>query len=177
MVGEAKQVLGDLQGVADLETRNKMTLIVFSGDMDRVLAAFNLAITAAAMGTEVTMFFTFWGLNVLKRKRASGSGKGIMRRMLNLMNSGTAEHLPLSKLNMFGLGPWMMKRLMKQTHLPSVEEMMKLARESGVKMIACSTSIGLMGLTKNDLTADVDGVAGAATYLGVASESNVNLFV
>ena len=177
MVSEGKQLLNELHSSAEMSTKNRVTLVVFSGDMDRVLAAFNLATTAVAMGMEVTMFFTFWGLNVLKRKHASRSGKGIMRRMLNFMNNGTADHLPLSRLNMFGLGPWMMKKLMKESRVPSVDEMMKSARESGVKMIACSTSIGLMGLTKNDLTSDIDGIAGAATYLGAANEGNVNLFI
>lgn len=177
MASEVDHMLGELPSVEDLRTKNKLTLVVFSGDMDRVLAALILATTAAAMGTEVTMFFTFWGLNVLKRKGASRKGKGILRRMLNMMNNGTAGHLPLSRLNMFGLGPWMMKKLMKDSHLPSVEEMMKSARESGVKMIACSTSIGLMGLTKQDLVAEIDGIAGAATYLGAASEGCVNLFI
>ena len=159
------------------QLKDKVTIVVFSGEMDKAIAAFNIATTAAAMGTEVCMFFTFWGLNVLKKDQVALRGKGIMRKMLNLMNRGAAEKLPLSKFNMFGMGPWMMKKLMKESRLPSVEEMLKLAKESGVKIVACNTTIGMMGLSKSDFVSDIDAFAGAAYFLGEAKEGKMTLFI
>ena len=126
----------------------KMTLIVFSGDMDKALAAFNLAIGGASIGMEVSMFFTFWGLNVIKKNEGPIKSKGMMRKMLNFMNRGGAKRLGLSKFHMFGMGKWMMGKLMKDTRFPTVQELMKMAHQSGVKFIACTTSMGIMGIGK-----------------------------
>ncbi len=155
----------------------KMTLIMFSGDMDKALAAFNLAIGASSMGMEVSMFFTFWGLNLLKKNEGPIKSRGIMRKMLNFMNRGGAKRLPLSKFHMFGLGKWMMGRLMKESKSPSPQELLTLAHQSGVKFMACTTSMGIMGITKEALIPEVDSYAGVATYLGEAREGKVNLFI
>jgi len=155
----------------------KITLIMFSGEMDKALAAFNLAIGAASMGMEVSMFFTFWGLNIIKRNEGSIHSKGIMRKMLNFMNRGGSKRLPLSKFHMLGLGTWMMKRLMKDVNFPQLEELMTMAKEMGVKFIACTTSMGLMGISKEALISEVDSYAGVATYLAGAREGKVNLFI
>jgi peroxiredoxin family protein len=155
----------------------KVTLVMFSGDMDKALAAFNIAIGAASMGMEVSIFFTFWGLNIIKKNEGSIQSKGIMRKMLNLMNRGGPRRLPLSKFDMFGLGRWMMKRLMKDQNSPQVEEMISMAKDMGVKFIACTTSIGIMGITKEAFIPEVDTYAGVATYLAEAREGNVNLFI
>ncbi|MEE8598149.1 MAG: DsrE/DsrF/DrsH-like family protein [Dehalococcoidales bacterium] len=155
----------------------KVTLVIFSGEMDRALAAFNLAIGAASMGMEVSMFFTFWGLNIIKRNEGSIHSKGIMRKMLNFMNRGGSKRLPLSKFHMLGLGTWMMKRLMKDVNFPQLEELMTMAKEMGVKFIACTTSMGLMGISKEALISEVDTYAGVATYLAEAREGKVNLFI
>jgi peroxiredoxin family protein len=155
----------------------KTTIVLFSGEMDRALAAFTVANTAAAMGMEVTIFFTFWGLNTIKKPGGGRGGKGWMRKMLNWMNSGNARRLPLSKFNFLGLGPWMMKRLMKEQRMLPLEEMMVQAKQLGVKFVACTTSIGLMGLTEGDFVPEVDAFAGAATYLGEARQAEVNLFI
>ena len=155
----------------------KVTLVVFSGEMDRALAAFNLAIGAASMGMEVSMFFTFWGLNIIKRNEGSIHSKGIMRKMLNFMNRGGSKRSPLSKFHMLGLGTWMMKRLMKDVNFPQLEELMTMAKEMGVKFIACTTSMGLMGISKEALISEVDTYAGVATYLAEAREGKVNLFI
>ena len=157
--------------------KDKVTLVVFSGDLDKALAAFNIAVGAAAMGMEVQMFFTFWGLNVIKKNKGPIKSRGLMRKMLNAMNRGGSKRLPLSKFHMFGIGTWMMKRLMKDVKFPQLEEMMERARELGVKYIACSTSLGIMGITREDLIPEVDSVAGVATYLAEAREGKVNLFV
>ena len=154
-----------------------MTVIVFSGDLDKVLAAFILATTGAAAGFKVTMFFTFWGLNVIKKNEGAAGGRGLMQKMLNLLNRGGSKRLPLSKFHMLGLGTWMMKKLMKETRTPEVEEMIKTAKKLGVKFVACTTSIGVMGLTKEDFREEVDSFAGASTYLNDARKGHVNLFI
>jgi len=155
----------------------KMTLIVFSGDMDKALAAFNLAIGAASIGMEVSMFFTFWGLNVIKKNEGPIKSKGIMRKMLNFMNRGGAKRLGLSKFHMFGMGKWMMGKLMKNVKSPSVQELMIMAHQSGVKFIACTTTIGMMGLGKEAFIPEVDSYAGVATYLADAKDGRINLFI
>ena len=159
------------------EKVEKTTIVLFSGEMDRALAAFTIATTAAAMGMEVTIFFTFWGLNVIKKPGGAQGGKGWMRKMLNWMNSGNARRLPLSKFNFMGMGPWMMKRLMQEQRMQPLEEMIAQARQLGVKLVACTTSIGLMGLAEADFIPEVDSFAGAATYLGEARKAEVNLFI
>ena len=155
----------------------KMTLIVFSGDMDKALAAFNLAIGGASIGMEVSMFFTFWGLNVIKKNDGPIKSKGIMRKMLNFMNRGGAKRLGLSKFHMFGMGKWMMGKLMNNVKSPSVQELMTMAHQSGVKFIACTTTIGMMGLGKDAFIPEVDSYAGVASYLADAKDGRINLFI
>ncbi|MEW6088024.1 MAG: DsrE/DsrF/DrsH-like family protein [bacterium] len=155
--------------------KEKMTIILFSGELDKATAAFILATTAAASGMEVSIFFTFWGLNVLKKsKYAITKSQGIMQKMFHFMSS---SELPLSKLNMFGLGPWMMKKLMKKSNTPSVKELMALAKQLNVKYIACTTSCGALGIAKENLIEDVDEFAGASTYLNGAKDAKINLFI
>ncbi|MDY6836197.1 MAG: DsrE/DsrF/DrsH-like family protein [Chloroflexota bacterium] len=158
-------------------TQEKVTLVVFSGELDRAIAAFNIAIGAASMGMEVSMFFTFWGLNVLKRNEGEIKSKGLLKKMLNLVNRGGTTRLPLSRFQMMGLGSWMMKRLMKDENFPQIEELISEARELGVKFVACTTSMGIMGLGKDAFIPEVDSYAGVATYLADAREGSVNLFV
>jgi len=155
----------------------KMTLIMFSGDMDKALAAFNLAIGGASIGMEVSMFFTFWGLNVIKKNEGPLKSKGVMRKMLNFMNRGGAKRLGLSKFHMFGMGKWMMGKLMKDVRFPSAQELMIMAHQSGVKFIACTTSMGMMGLGKEAFIPEVDSYAGVATYLADAKDGRINLFI
>ena len=123
------------------------------------------------------MFFTFWGLNIIKRNEGSIKSRGIMRKMLNRMNRGGAKRLPLSKFQMLGLGKWMIGRLMRDIKSPPLEEMMAMAKGMGVKFIACTTSMGMMGIGKEAFIPDVDSFAGVATYLAEAKEGNVNLFI
>jgi peroxiredoxin family protein len=160
-----------------MSEKERITLIVFSGELDKALAAFNLAIGAASMGMEVSMFFTFWGLNVIKRNEGGIKSKGIMRRMLNFMNRGGSKRLHLSKFHMLGMGTWMMKQLMKDVNFPQLEELMAMANGMGVKFIACTTSMGLMGISKEAFIPEVDSFAGVATYLAEAKEGKVNLFI
>ena len=155
----------------------KVTLVVFSGDMDKALAALNIAIGATSMGMEVSMFFTFWGLNIIKRNEGSIKSRGLMRKMLNFINRGGSRRLPLSRFHMLGLGKWMMGRLMRDVRFPPPEEMVALAKEMGVKFIACTTSMGIMGVSKDAFIPEVDSFAGVATYLSEAREGAINLFV
>jgi peroxiredoxin family protein len=155
----------------------KATIIVFSGELDKALSAFNIAIGAASMGMEVSMFFTFWGLNVIKKNEGTIKSRGIMRKMLNCMNRGGSRRLPLSKFHMLGLGKWMMDKLMKDVRFPPLEELMGVAKGSGVKFIACTTSMGIMGISKDAFIPQVDSFAGVASYLAEAREAKVNLFI
>ena len=157
--------------------KEKLTLVVFSGDLDRALAAFMLATTGASMGMEVNMFFTFWGLNIIKKNRGSIESKGIMRKMLNFMNRGGSQRLKLSNFHMFGLGTSMMKKLMKDVNLPSIDEFIIMAHQMGVKLIACTTTCGVMGLPEDAFRSEVDSLTGAAYFLGEARESAVTLFI
>ena len=155
----------------------KKTLIVFSGEFDKLLAAFVIAVGAAAMGDDVTMFFTFWGLNALRRQvKPSAKGKSFLQRMFGRMMPKGPEHLTLSHMNFAGVGPRLMRRVMRQRNVASLEELMATAREEGVKMIACTMSMDVVGIRPDEL---IDGLeyAGVATYLGEADEANVNLFI
>ena len=155
--------------------KDKMTIILFSGELDKAIAAFTLATTAASSGMDVTIFFTFWGLNVLKKSRYTVTkSQNILQKMFNFMSTAT---LPITKLNMFGLGPWMMRKLMKKSKMASLEDLMRMAKGLNVKYIACTTSCGVLGLSKEHLIGDVAEFAGAATYLAEAKDSKINLFI
>ncbi len=156
---------------------NKASIIVLSGDLDKVIAAFNIAIGAASSGMDVTMLFTFWGLNVLRKDKIGANAKGIMQKMLTWMNKGGTENLPMSRFHMFGLGTWMMKKLMKRYKMPSVKELYTISKQLGVKVIACTITMGMMGIAKEDLVDDVDEFAGVITYIKEAQESKINLFI
>lgn len=155
----------------------KKTIIVFSGDFDKLLAAFVIANGAAAMDDEVTMFFTFWGLNALRRpKKVPTAGKSSLQKAFARLMPRGPEKQALSQLNFGGAGPVLMKRMMRQHNVPSLSELIEIAREQGIKFVACTMSMDVMGLKPEEL---IDGVefAGVATYLGEADESNVNLFI
>jgi len=159
--------------------KDKLTIAMLSGDMERALAALMLAVTAASMGMEASIYFTFWGLNVIKKNDGAPKGKGLMKRMLNIMNRGGSSRLKLSRFNMLGLGTWMMKRLMKDANMPSIDEYITMAHEMGVKLIACTTTCGVMGLAaeKESFRSEVTTVAGAAYFLSEAADSKVTLFI
>lgn len=174
---EITATLEELEAQTAKPTAKKMTIVMFSGELDRALAGFMLATTAASMGIEVTMFFTFWGLNIVKPDRGKASGKGL-RKMLNIMNRGGTSRLKLSKFHMAGMGTAMIKGLMKDINMPALDEMISMAKEMGVKFVACTTSCGLMGIATGDLREDlVDSYVGAAAYLGEAADAEINLFI
>src|SRR4030067_1031072 len=115
--------------------KEKLTIVVFSGELHKALAAFILATTGASMGMDVTMFFTFWGLNILKKNEARIQGKGFKQKMFSILNKGGTKRLKLSRFHMFGLGTWMMKLVMKDSHYPSIDEFITIAKDTGVKLI------------------------------------------
>jgi peroxiredoxin family protein len=156
--------------------QERMTIVVFSGEMDRVIAAFILATTAAAMGLEVCMFFTFWGLNVLRKKKFT-AGKTLLQKMMNALNRGGAGRLPLSKFQMLGLGPVMMKALMAHSRVPTIPDLVAQAKALGVKFIACTTTFQFMGFDKDDFIEGVDAYAGAATFLDDVLDGKVSYFI
>ena len=164
------------EGRSVADTPQGKTIIVFDGDMDKVLASFIIANGALAMGRPVTMFFTFWGLTALRKSRKLPIKKNFMEKMFGMMLPRGPQKLRLSKMNMGGMGTAMMKGIMKDKNIDSLEELMKKAMDAGVKMIACSMSMDVMGIRKEEL---IDGVeiGGVGTYLGDAEEANVNLFI
>jgi peroxiredoxin family protein len=157
--------------------KEKMTIVVFSDELDKALAAFIIATTGASMGMDVSMFFTFWGLNILKSNKGSMTGKGFKQKMFSLLNKGGTKRLKLSRFHMFGLGTWMMKLVMKDSKYPSIDEFITIAKDMGVKLIPCSTTCGMFGLTENSFRSGVEGIAGAAYFLGLARQSKVTLFI
>jgi peroxiredoxin family protein len=159
------------------EKKNSVTLVLFSGELDKAIAAFVIATAAASMGMGVNIFFTFWGLNVIKKKGGLIKGNNLMQRMLNLMNYGHAKKLALSKMNMAGAGPAMLKMMMSQKKVPSLTEFISTAHSLGVKFYPCEMSMTVMGLKKEDFIDECQDVIGAVSYLAQAKESNVNLFI
>ena len=154
---------------------DRVALVVFSGDLDRVLAAFVIATGAAAMGQQVSMFFTFWGLSVLK-KDSQLSGKTLFQKMMALMSPGSSQSLPVSKMNYFGVGSKMLRSMMKEKNVSSLEEMISLARELGVRMIACEMSRDVMGIKESELVAGLE-CGGVASFLADSLKSRTSLFI
>lgn len=156
-------------------TKNK-TMVVFSDDMDRALASLVIANGAAATGSKVTLFYTFWGLNVIKKSTKPNVEKDMMGKMFGSMMAKDAGHLKLSKMNMMGMGSKMMKKRMLAKKVDSIEDMLQTAMDNGVEMIACQMSMDVMGITEEELMDGVE-IGGVATYLEEAEKSNVNLFI
>lgn len=161
------------------QTKNKgsVTLVLFSGDLDKAIATFVIATAAASMGMAVNIFFTFWGLNVIKKKGGLIKGQNWMQKMLNIMNYGHAKKLAISKMNMLGMGPAMLKIMMSQKRVPSLHEFIQMAHQMGVKFFPCEMSMTVMGLKKEDFVDECQDVIGAVSYLSIAKESNINLFI
>jgi peroxiredoxin family protein len=157
--------------------KGAVTIVLFSGELDKAIAAFVIATSAASMGKQVNIFFTFWGLNVIKREGGLIKGQNWMQKMLNLMNRGHAKKLALSKMNMAGMGAMMLKMMMAQKRVPSLREFIDMARELGVNFYACEMSMTVMGLVKEDFIDECQEIIGAVSYLSKAGESNVNLFI
>lgn len=156
--------------------KDNKTLIVFSDDLDRALASFVIANGAAASGKKVSIFFTFWGLNVIKKAKKPAVQKDFMGKMFGMMLPSSSKKLSLSQMNMGGIGSKMMRGIMKNKNIDSLESLMQQALDNGVEFIACSMSMDVMGIKKEEL---MDGITigGVAAYLDRAENANVNLFI
>jgi len=161
-----------------VDTTTKKTIILFSGDFDRVMAAFIIANGAAAMGDDVTIFATFWGLNIFRKaeKITTDGKKSFLQKAFGGMMPRGSKKLGLSKMNMAGMGAPMMRKAMKAAGGMSLEELIDSAREMDVKFVACTLSMDILGFKEEEM---IDGLeyAGVAAYLGEADEANVNLFI
>jgi len=167
------------EALAEIRERtpeDRAALVVFSGDLDRVMAAFVIATGAAAAGLQTSIFFTFWGLSVLKKQGVRVGGKDFKQRMFALMTPGSTEGLGTSKLNFFGMGAVMLRSMMKAKGISSLEELMSMARDLGVKMTACTMSMDAMGIARDELADDID-LGGVAAFMADAARARVALFI
>nr|WP_154983640.1 FAD-dependent oxidoreductase [Paenibacillus xylanexedens] len=160
-----------------MQLEKASTMVVFSGELDKAIASFIIANGAAASGRKVTMFFTFWGLNIIRKQEMQQSpDKTGMARMFHLMLPSNSLKLGLSKMNMFGAGPKMIRGLMKKNNVASLEQLMKSAIDQGVEIVACQMSMDLMGIQREELI-DQAVIGGVGYYLGQADQANHNLFI
>lgn len=172
------QMRAQLDQLSKKASAEKLSMVVFSGDLDKVLAAFIIATGAVAMGLEVVMFFTFWATPVLRDKNKPEPGKDLMGTMFGKMLPKGAGALKLSKMNMGGMGTAMMKSLMQKKNVASLDQMIEMAAELGVKIFICQMSMDLMGFKPEEMI-DYPNLdfAGVATFLAEASDSKIQLFI
>lgn len=165
-------------GGVNLPVENKISIIVFSGDLDKLLAVLSISTGAVAMGMKVRLFFTFWGTAALRDARKSVQGKSVVSKMFGFMLPKGATKVKLSKMNMGGMGTAMMKALMKRKRVASLGEMLTLAGQMGVEICVCEMSMGLMGFKREELI-DYPHMSqcGVATFLAEANTSRVQLFI
>ena len=152
------------------------TMVVFSGDLDKAIAAFIIANGAAAMGHKVTMFFTFWGLNLLRKSNPPKVKKNLIEKMFGIMMPRGADKTKLSQMHMFGMGTEMIKSIMKKKNVSSLPELIQSARDNGVILQACQMTMDLMGIKKEELLDDLD-IVGVATMVHASDESNATIFI
>ena len=151
------------------------TIIVCSGDMDKVMAAFSIAIGSAAAGKETSMFFTFWGLKAIQKGNLTG--KSFFARMLGVMNRGGIGRIGPSRFNFFGVGRWMFKKMMKAHNIASMEELRKTAIDLGVKLMPCQMSMEVMEIAGEDLIPEAEPSCGVAAMLEIAYRSKASFFI
>lgn len=173
---KVQELSGRLQELEDRAPEDRVAIVVFSGDLDRVLAAFIIATGAAAMGQQVSLFFTFWGLSALKKGGTEFSGKTFHQKAMALMSPSSSRDLPVSKMNYFGVGAKMLRSMMQVKHVSSLEDMMSLARELGVRMIACEMSRDVMGIHESELAEGLE-CGGVASFLADSLKSRTSLFI
>ena len=175
---QIEELKAQIQAVDKKTTENKISMIVFSGDLDKVLASFVIGTGAVAMGMDVVMFFTFWGTPVLRKKGGKASGKDFMSKMFGAMLPEGTSSVKLSKMNMGGMGTAMMKSLMKKKNVASLEQMLEMAAELGVRIFICEMSMDLMGFKREEIIDYPDlTYCGVAKFLEEAQNSRVQLFI
>lgn len=159
----------------DVSGRGK-TFVLFSDDLDKALATFVLANGVAATGEKVTIFFTFWGLNAIKKSQKPKVKKDIFGKMFSMMLPADSQALKLSKMSMFGIGGKMMRNIMKRKNIDSLEQLRDAAVRNGVEFIACQMSMDVMGVQREELLDNVT-IGGVATYMSRTDNANLNLFI
>ena len=173
-----EELKSQVDALSKKTVENKLSMVVFSGDLDKVLAAFVIATGAVAMGMEVVMFFTFWGTPVLRDKKKRVGGKDVMGKMFGAMLPTGTGDVKLSNMNMGGMGTAMMKSLMKKKNVATLEQMLELADELDVNIYVCEMSMDLMGFKPEEFIDYKDlGYAGVATFLAEAHNSKVQMFI
>lgn len=164
--------------VAVLESRipeDRVSIVVFSWELDRILAAFAIATGAAALGYQTSMFFMFWGLAGLRQKKVM-SGKRLREGLVSMLTPGNSRQLPMSRMNFFGVGARTLRKMMRDKHVASLEDLMRIARRMGTRMVACETSRDLMGIRDEELVSDVEFGA-TASFVADALHSRATLFI
>ncbi|KAB8138036.1 hypothetical protein F9U64_06825 [Gracilibacillus oryzae] len=159
-----------------MSEKKKTTIVLFSGDYDKAMAAYIIANGAAAYDHEVTIFHTFWGLNALRKDENIQVKKGFMEKLFGKMMPRGTDKMGLSKMNFAGFGPKMIKGVMKKHNALPLPDLVEMAKEQDVKLVACTMTMDLLGLQKEELLDNID-YAGVAAYLGDAEDGNVNLFI
>jgi peroxiredoxin family protein/TusA-related sulfurtransferase len=172
----SEQIMDNLENKEINSTGNDKTLVVFSGNLDKAIASFIIANGAAAMGRKVTMFFTFWGLNILRKPTGGKVKKDFLGRMFGMMMPKGPQKLKLSQMSMGGLGGKMIRYIMKKNNIASLEELIEQGKNQGIRIIACSMSLDLMGIKKEELIGGIE-IGGVAAYLAAAETADTNLFI
>ncbi|HBR03471.1 MAG TPA: pyridine nucleotide-disulfide oxidoreductase [Ruminiclostridium sp.] len=167
---------GNRAKIDAVNEKNEKNIVVFSGDLDKAIAAFIIANGAAAMGRKVNMFFTFWGLNILRKAQKAKIRKNFIEKMFGLMMPRGSKKLGLSKMNMLGMGPKMIRQVMKHKNISSLEDLIDSAQKNGVQITACSMSMDVMGIKKEELIDNIH-IGGVASMLASAEESDMSLFI
>ncbi len=172
------KVLNEKISLLENSKKDQMSIAIVSGDMDKILAAMIISLAAAAMDTKVRLFFSFWSLAALRDNKKKVKGKGLIAKMFGIMLPGGKNNLKLSKMNMAGMGPLMIRHLMKKQGVLSLDRMFKEAGDLGVEIIVCEMSMNLMGFKREEM---IDypklSYAGAATFISDASESSIQMFI
>ncbi|MGG3267518.1 DsrE/DsrF/DrsH-like family protein [Priestia aryabhattai] len=158
------------------EQKKRTTIVLFSGDYDKAMAAYIIANGAAAYDHEVTIFHTFWGLNALRKEEMVPVKKGFLEKMFGKMMPRGADKMGLSKMNFAGVGPKMIKNVMKKHNALTLRQLIEMAQEQDVKLVACTMTMDLLGLQEKELLDNIE-YAGVAAYLADAEDGNVNLFI
>ncbi|MGG4436533.1 DsrE/DsrF/DrsH-like family protein [Priestia megaterium] len=158
------------------EQKKRTTIVLFSGDYDKAMAAYLIANGAAAYDHEVTIFHTFWGLNALRKEEMVPVKKGFLEKMFGKMMPRGADKMGLSKMNFAGMGPKMIKNVMKKHNALTLPQLIEMAQEQDVKLVACTMTMDLLGLQEKELLDNIE-YAGVAAYLADAEDGNVNLFI
>jgi peroxiredoxin family protein len=157
------------------DVEDRLAMVVFSGDLDKAIASFIIATGAAAMGLEVSMFFTFWGLSVIK-KQTKFAGKNMLEQGFAAVLPGGSKNLPLSQMSFFGAGSKIIRKLMNDHDVASLEELIEMAQEFDVRFVACEMSKELLGVHDDELIDGID-IGGVATFMGDAARAKASLFI